>query len=57
MDLQAIVQQLQKPLDDYKSVPFWSWNTKLEKDRLCEQIDDMKAWEMGGYFMHAREGL
>ena len=40
-----------------KSLPFWSWNDKLEKEELFKQIDWMKACGFGGFFMHARAGL
>ena len=39
------------------SFPFWSWNGKLDKQRLINQIDLMKAHGYGGFFMHARSGL
>ncbi|MBE7087730.1 MAG: hypothetical protein E7369_05480, partial [Clostridiales bacterium] len=42
---------------DYKCIPFWSWNDKLEKDELVWQIEWMKSQGVGGYFMHARGGL
>lgn len=41
----------------YQSVPFWSWNDKLDKDTLVRQIDWMKDNGIGGFFMHARGGL
>lgn len=44
-------------LKAYRSVPFWSWNDKLDKAELVEQIKWMKEQGMGGYFMHARTGL
>ena len=37
--------------------PFWSWNDKLEKSQLLEQIDAMHRAKIGGFFMHARGGL
>ena len=37
--------------------PFWSWNDKLQKDELVEQIDTMKQNGIDGFFMHARGGL
>jgi hypothetical protein len=37
--------------------PFWSWNGKLKKEKLFEQIDLMKTHGYGGFFMHARSGL
>ena len=42
---------------DYRSIPFWSWNDKLEKDKLIEQIRWMNDNGIGGFFMHARSGL
>ncbi len=42
---------------EYGSIPFWSWNDKLDPDLLEKQIDDMKKIGMSGFFMHARSGL
>lgn len=39
------------------SIPFWSWNDKLEEDELRRQIRNMKELGMHGFFMHARGGL
>ncbi len=44
-------------ISEYRSIPFWSWNDKLEKDELIWQIQWMKEQGFGGYFMHARGGL
>ena len=41
----------------YKSIPFWSWNNRLEEPVLAEQIEAMRAAGAGGFFMHARGGL
>lgn len=41
----------------HASVPFWSWNDKLEEQELRRQIRRMKELGMGGFFMHARGGL
>ncbi len=40
-----------------QSVPFWSWNDKLENARLEKQVEWMKNEGFGGFFMHARSGL
>lgn len=37
--------------------PFWSWNDKLEKKELEEQIVNMHKAGIEGFFMHARGGL
>ena len=48
---------MQNKYSKYKPIPFWSWNEKLEPDKLKEQIYWMEKNGMGGYFMHARSGL
>ncbi|MFB3893497.1 MAG: glycosyl hydrolase [Phycisphaerae bacterium] len=45
------------PPSIYRSAPFWSWNSKLEADRLCRAIEEMHKAGMGGFFMHSRYGL
>lgn len=40
-----------------KSLPFWSWNDKLDKEELEKQIEWMEERDIGGFFMHARAGL
>ena len=42
---------------EYRPIPFWSWNDKLDPDELVRQIHEMKNAGMGGFFMHARGGL
>lgn len=42
---------------EYRPIPFWSWNDKLDKDKLIDQIQWMNDKGMGGFFMHARSGL
>lgn len=44
-------------MKDYRPLPFWSWNDKLEKEKLIDQIHWMNENSMGGFFMHARSGL
>ncbi len=42
---------------EYGSIPFWSWNDKLEESELRRQIQNMHGLKMAGFFMHARGGL
>lgn len=42
---------------EYRPIPFWSWNEKLELEETKEQIQKMHLAGMGGFFMHARGGL
>jgi hypothetical protein len=44
-------------LKDYRPIPIWSWNNKLEPEELKRQINDMKNAGIGGFIMHARTGL
>ncbi len=44
-------------LDDYKSLPFWSWNNELDVNELLKQIVQMKEANIGGFIIHARYGL
>lgn len=41
----------------YRPIPFWSWNSKLDKEETRSQIELMDDAGIGGYFMHARGGL
>lgn len=55
--MDEFLQQLQNPPSEYRPVPFWSWNDRLDVNFLRWQIGQMKQAGMGGYFMHARSGL
>lgn len=46
-----------KKIEEYRPIPFWSWNDKLEVDKLKKQMHWMKKNSIGGFFMHARSGL
>ena len=46
-----------EPSSKYRSCPFWAWNTRLDKDELCRQIDAFKKMGFGGFCMHSRIGL
>lgn len=41
----------------YRTIPFWSWNEKLDVNETKEQINKMNDVGIGGFFMHARGGL
>lgn len=52
-----IAELAANPANDYRPVPFWSWNDKLENAELSRQIGLMHEAGIGGFFMHARGGL
>ncbi len=41
----------------HRSLPFWSWNDKLEENEIRRQVNVMNDSFNGGFFMHARGGL
>ncbi len=45
------------PPAEYRGTPFWSWNTKLDKTRLKEQMEILRQMGMGGFHIHSRIGL
>ena len=57
MDLTKLKAHFASDLTDWMPIPFWSWNDRLEPEKLCRQIDWMQENEIGGFFMHARGGL
>lgn len=55
--MDEIIKELKQLANKYRPIPFWSWNDDLEPERLKEQIRWMHEKGIGGFFMHAREGL
>ncbi len=51
------IDEIKSAAPSYGSLPFWSWNDRLEEEHLRRQIRDMKKLGMSGFFMHARGGL
>jgi hypothetical protein len=47
----------QNPTSEYRGTPFWAWNTKLNKDMLLREIDQLKEMGMGGFHIHSRSGM
>lgn len=55
--LDELISKIQDPGKEYRPVPFWSWNDKLDPEFLRWQVAEMDRVKLGGYFMHARGGL
>lgn len=53
----TIAELAADPDSNYRPIPFWSWNDRLEADELSRQIRLMHDAGIGGFFMHARGGL
>ncbi len=52
-----IFEKLKNVPKEYRPVPFWSWNEKLDTKETARQANLMNEQGLGGYFMHARGGL
>lgn len=55
--MKDLIAHIKEHSSEYGSIPFWSWNDKLDPAILEKQIEDMKKIGMKGFFMHARSGL
>ena len=55
--LKNLICDVEKNSISHGSIPFWSWNDKLEEGELRKQINNMYELGMKGFFMHARMGL
>ena len=47
----------QNPTSEYRGAPFWAWNTKLDKNELLWQIEELRKMGFGGFHMHSRSGM
>ena len=45
------------PTCEYRGTPFWAWNSRLDAQELCRQIDVFKEMGLGGFHMHVRTGM
>ena len=55
--MKQLYREMEAHLNEYRPLPFWSWNDWLEPTELKKQIHWMKENGIGGFFMHARGGL
>ena len=45
------------PPAEFRGMPFWSLNDRLEPDEMVRQVEEFHRAGMGGFFLHARIGL
>lgn len=45
------------PTVSYRGIPFWSWNCKVTKEQIDEQLDYFLQMGFGGVDIHPRTGL
>lgn len=43
--------------NEYRPMPFWSWNDRIEAVEVRRQITEMHKQGIGGFVIHARAGL
>jgi len=55
--MKQFIEDVRKNAISHGSLPFWSWNDKLEEKELRRQINNMHELNANGFFMHARGGL
>jgi len=55
--MKKLLENFRSPGAEFRGMPFWAWNAKLDKEELIRQIHTFKAMGLGGFFMHARVGL
>lgn len=51
------MEQFENPAAAYRGLPFWSWNCKITKELIDEQLPIFKQMGFGGVVIHPREGL
>ena len=52
-----MLERFSQPDSEFRGMPFWAWNSKLQPEELRRQIGIFRQMGFGGFFMHARVGL
>lgn len=47
----------QAPTSEYRGTPFWSWNCKVTKELIRDQMEIFRKMGFGGAHLHPRTGL
>ena len=53
----AFLDGFASPPNECRPMPFWFWNSKLEKVEIVRQVQRFAEMGLGGFFIHARFGL
>jgi hypothetical protein len=56
-DIELQDELFKEPTKEYRAVPFWAWNNKLDEELLLREIGQLKEMGMGGAHIHCRVGL
>ncbi len=57
MGINELMEAFRKPESVYRTMPQWSWNGELSRERITEQLEQFAERGAGGVFPHARPGL
>ncbi|MEN6641203.1 MAG: hypothetical protein ABFE08_02020 [Armatimonadia bacterium] len=57
MSEQSWLEYFACPPAEFRPVPFWSWNERMEPAEVRRQVDEIAAAGWGGGFLHSRVGL
>ena len=52
-----MIENWNKLKTSYRSKLFWAWNDDIKPEKIAEQISQMKAMGLGGFYIHSRNGL
>lgn len=47
----------ENPPSEYRGTPFWSWNCRVTKELITEQLENFRKMGFGGAHLHPRTGL
>lgn len=54
---EEVAAGFKNPGQDYGTVPFWVWNTKVSKSNIDSMLNDYRKNDFGGVIIHPRPGL
>ncbi len=47
----------QNPGREYRGMPFWAWNCRMNKEHIDNILSELKEMGMGGAYLHCRTGM
>ena len=56
-NFEALHREFAEPAKEYKTVPFYVWNTAVTREMIDRTLADLKDKGFGGVFVHPRPGL
>ena len=57
VDSEIFFDNFSSPGKEFRGMPFWAWNARLDETELRRQIRTFHEMGFGGFFMHSRVGL